>query len=124
MNPFTAILGVVVLVKLFNKFMDGYSTKVDSEDNIQLNRVARPPLFNYSNANLVDTSLLSYYSNMLNLNQEPEVNLEVLDNHYYRIVQQIENDRDLGLRVNIDVHELVTAHAYMTDMCRYFGNRN
>jgi hypothetical protein len=69
MSPFTAILGVVVLVRLFNKFMDGYGTKDDSEDNIQLNRVAKPPLFNYSNENLVDASLLSYYSNMLNLNQ-------------------------------------------------------
>lgn len=124
MSPFTAILSVVVLVRLFNKFMDGYGTKDDSEDNIQLNRVAKPPLFNYSNENLVDASLLSYYSNMLNLNQEPEVNLEVLDNHYYRIVQQMENDSNLGLRANIDVHELVTAYAYMTDMCRYFGNRN
>ena len=124
MNAFTVILGVVVLVKLFNKFMDGYSTKDDSEDTIQLNRVAQPPLFNYSNENIVNTSLLTYYSNMLNLNHEPEVNIEVLDNHYYRIVQQMEIDRDLGLGVNIDVHELISAHAYMTDMCRYFGNRN
>lgn len=124
MNAFTAILGVFVLVRLFSKFMDGFGTKDDSEDTIQLNRVAKSTLFNYSNENLVDTSLLSYYSNMLNLNQEPEVNLEVLDNHYYSIVQQMENDRDLGLRVNVDVHELISAHAYMTDMCRYFGNRN
>ena len=124
MNPFTSILGVFVLVRLLNKFMDGYGTKDDSEDTIQLNRVAQPPLLNYSNENIINTSLLTYYSNMLNLNYEPEVNLEVLDNHYYRIVQQMENDRDLGLRVNIDMHELNTAHAYMTDMCRYFGNRN
>lgn len=124
MNPFTAIVGVFLLVRLFNKFMDGYSSKVNSDDNIQINRVTKSPLFNYSNENLVDDSLLSYYTNMLNLSHEPEVNLEILDNHYYRIVQQMENDRDLGLRVNIDVHELVTAYAYMTDMCRYFGNRN
>jgi hypothetical protein len=124
MNPFTVILGVVLLVRLFNKFIDGYSTKDDPEVTIQLNKFAQPPLFNYSNENIVNTSLLTYYSNMLNLNHEPEVNLEVLDNHYYRIVQQMENDRDLGLRVNIDVHELITAYAYMTDMCRYFGNRN
>ncbi len=124
MNPFTAIVGVFLLVRLFNKFMDGYSSKVNSDDNIQINRVTKSPLFNYSNENLVDDSLLSYYTNMLNLSHEPEVNIEILDNHYYRIVQQMENDRDLGLRVNIDVHELVTAYAYMTDMCRYFGNRN
>ena len=124
MNPFTVIVGVFVLVGLFNKFMDGYSSKDNSEDNIQINRVTKSPLFNYSNENLVDDSLLSYYTNMLNLSHEPEVNLEILDNHYFRIVQQMENDRDLGLRVNIDVHELVTAYAYMTDMCRYFGNRN
>jgi hypothetical protein len=124
MNPFTVIVGVFVLVRLFNKFMDGYSSKDNSEDNIQINRVTKSPLFNYSNENLVDDSLLSYYTNMLNLSHEPEVNLEILDNHYFRIVQQMENDRDLGLRVNIDVHELVTAYAYMTDMCRYFGNRN
>ena len=124
MNPFTAIVGVFLLVRLFNKFMDGYSSKVNSDDNIQINRVTKSPLFNYSNENLVDDSLLSYYTNMLNLSHEPEVNLEILDNHYFRIVQQMENDRDLGLRVNIDVHELVTAYAYMTDMCRYFGNRN
>lgn len=124
MNPFTAIVGVFLFVRLFNKFMDGYSSKFNSDDNIQINRVTKSPLFNYSNENLVDDSLLSYYTNMLNLSHEPEVNLEILDNHYYRIVQQMENDRDLGLRVNIDVHELVTAYAYMTDMCRYFGNRN
>ena len=124
MNLFTAIVGVFLLVRLFNKFMDGYSSKVNSDDNIQINRVTKSPLFNYSNENLVDASLLSYYTNMLNLSHEPEVNLEVLDNQYYRIVQQMENDRDLGLRVNIDIHELVTAYAYMTDMCRYFGNRN
>ena len=124
MNPFTAIVGVFLLVRLFNKFMDGYSSKVNSDVNIQINRVTKSPLFNYSNENLVDDSLLSYYTNMLNLSHEPEVNLEILDNHYYRIIQQMENDRDLGLRVNIDVHELVTAYAYMTDMCRYFGNRN
>jgi N-acetyl-beta-hexosaminidase len=124
MNPFTAIVGVFLLLRLFNKFMDGYSSKVNSDDNIQINRVTKSPLFNYSNENLVDDSLLSYYTNMLNLSHEPEVNLEILDNHYYRIIQQMENDRDLGLRVNIDVHELVTAYAYMTDMCRYFGNRN
>jgi hypothetical protein len=104
--------------------MDGYGTVEESEDNIELNRVAKSPLFNYSNENLVNASLLSYYSNMLNFNHETEVNIEVLDNHYYRIVQQMENDRELGLRVNIDVRELVTAYAYMTDMCRYFGNRN
>ena len=124
MNPFTAIVGVFVLVRLFNKFMEGYSSKDNAEDHIQINRVAKSPLFNYSNENLVDISLLSYYSNMLNLDREPEVNLEVLDNHYFRLIQQMENDRDMGLRVNIDVHELVTAYAYMTDMCRYFGNRN
>lgn len=124
MNTFTVIVGVFLLVRLFNKFMDGYSSKVNSDDNIQINRVTKSPLYNYSNENLVDDSLLSYYTNMLNLSHEPEVNLEILDNHYYRIVQQMENDRDLGLRVNIDVHELVTAYAYMTDMCRYFGNRN
>ena len=104
--------------------MDGYSSKDNAQDHIQINRLTKSPLFNYSNENLVDDSLLSYYTNMLNLSHEPEVNLEVLDNHYYRIVQQMENDRDLGLRVNIDLHELVTAYAYMTDMCRYFGNRN
>ena len=109
MNPFTAIVGVFLLVRLFNKFMDGYSSKVNSDDNIQINRVTKSPLFNYSNENLVDDSLLSYYTNMLNLSHEPEVNLEILDNHYYRIIQQMENDRDLGLRVNIAVHELVTA---------------
>ena len=124
MNTFTVILGIFVLVRLFNKFMDGYGTVEESEDNIELNRVAKSPLFNYSNENLVNASLLSYYSNMLNFNHETEVNIEVLDNHYYRIVQQMENDRELGLRVNIDVRELVTAYAYMTDMCRYFGNRN
>ena len=124
MNPFTAIVGVFVLVRLFNKFMDGYSSKDNSEDIIQINKLRKSPLFNYSNENLVNASLLSYYTNMLNLSHEPEVNLEILDNHYHRIVQQMENDRELGLRVNIDVRELVTAYAYMTDMCRYFGNRN
>ena len=124
MNPFTVIVGVFVLVRLFNKFMDGYSSKDNAEDHKQINRVTKSPLFNYSNENLVADSLLSYYTNMLNLSHEPEVNLEILDNHYFRIVQQMENDRDLGLKVNIDLHELVTAYAYMTDMCRYFGNRN
>lgn len=93
MNPFTAIVGVFVLVRLFNKFMEGYSSKDNSEAKIQINRVPKSPLFNYSNENLVDASLLSYYTNMLNLSHEPEVNLEILHYHYYRIVQQMEYDR-------------------------------
>ena len=61
---------------------------------------------------------------MLHLNQEPEINIDVIDSHYYQIVEEMEHSRDLGLRVNQNIHDIIAARQYMTDMCRYFGNRN
>jgi hypothetical protein len=61
---------------------------------------------------------------MLKLNQEREINIDVIDNNYYEIVQEMEHARDLGIRVDQNIHDLIAAREYMTDMCRYFGNRN
>ena len=125
MNVFNVILGVFVLVKLVNKFVDGYSTK--SSTNILPNHYQRrnqPVLYNYSNGNTINHSLLAYYKKLLNLIDEPEINLEIVDMHYYSIFDEIEHARDLGLRTNVDFQELIAAREYMCDMCRYFGNRN
>ena len=61
---------------------------------------------------------------MLNLNNKPEINFDVVNNHYYSIFEEIEDARDLGHRINIDFQELISAREYMCDMCRYYGNRN
>lgn len=126
MNPFTAILGVVVLVKLFNKFMEGYTDSPSHINTIPANNSVRhrPPEHNYANSYLISGSLLHYYSSMLHLNQATEINIDVIDNNYYQIVQEMEHTRDLGLRVNQNIHDFIAAREYMTDMCRYFGNRN
>ena len=125
MNVFNVILGVFVLAKLINKFIDGYSLKNSS--NILPNHYQRriqPVLYNYSNGNTINLSLLVYYKKLLNLIDEPEINVEIVDMHYYSIFDEIEHARDLGLRTNIDFQELIAAREYMCDMCRYFGNRN
>ena len=125
MNVFNVILGVFVLAKLVNKFVDGYSSK--NTTNILTNhnhRRIQPVLYNYSNGNTINLSLLVYYKKLLNLIDEPEINLEIVDIHYYSIFDEIEHARDLGLRTNVDFQELIAAREYMCDMCRYFGNRN
>jgi hypothetical protein len=126
MNPFTAILGVFVLVKLFNKFMDGYTNSTSPINTLTTNNSLRHvlPEHNYANCNRISDSLLHYYSSMLYLNQEREINIDVIDNNYYEIVQEIEHTRNLGLRVDLNIEDLIAAREYMTDMCRYFGNRN
>lgn len=126
MNPFTAIVVVFVLVRLFNKFMDGYTNStlpINTTPTIS-SVVHLPTEHNYANSNRISDSLLHYYSNMLKLNQEREINIDVIDNNYYEIVQEIEHNRDLGLRVDQNIHDLIAAREYMTDMCKYFGNRN
>ena len=126
MSPFTAILGVVVLVRLFNKFMDGYHHSPSVINVLPINNLVihLPPEQNYTNSNCIRDSLLHYYSSMLHLNQEREINIDVIDNNYYEIVQEMEHTRDLGLRVEQNIHDLIAAREYMTDMCRYFGNKN
>lgn len=126
MNLFTVIVGVFVLVRLFNKFIDGYKYSPSSINVLPINNLVihLPPEHNYTNSNRISDSLLHYYSSMLHLNQEPEINIDVIDSHYYQIVEEIEHTRDLGLRVNQNIHDLIAAREYMTDMCRYFGNRN
>lgn len=126
MNPFTTILGVFVLVRLFNKFMDAYTNSTSPINTIPTNSsvIHLPTEHTYANSNRKSNSLLHYYSNMLKLDQEREIIIDVIDNNYYEIVQEIEHNRDLGLRVDQNIHDLIAAREYMTDMCRYFGNRN
>lgn len=126
MNPFTAILGVIVLVRLFNKFMDGYNHSPSPINVVPINNLVihLPPEHNYTNSNRISDSLLNYYSSMLHLNQEHEINIDVIESHYYQIVEEMEQTRDLGFRVDQNIHDLIAAREYMTDMCRYFGNRN
>jgi hypothetical protein len=126
MNPFTAIVGVFVLVRLFNKFMEGYSDTPSPINTMPVNNSVKHvlPVYNYANSSPISDSLLHYYSSMLNLNQEPEINIDIIESHYYQILEEMEHTRDLGLRVNQNIHDLIAAREYMTDMCRYFGNRN
>ncbi len=126
MSPFTAILGLIVLVKLFNKFMDGYKYSPSPINVLTTNNsvIHLPPEHNYANSNRISDSLLHYYSSMLHLNHEPEININVIDNNYYQILEEMEQTRSLGLIDDQNIHDLIAAREYMTDMCRYFGNRN
>ena len=126
MNIFNLIIGVFVLAKLIGKFLEGYGSNSSPMPNQSNNtrRITKPILYNYSNELTINASLLSYYTKMLNLNNEPEINFDVVNNHYYSIFEEIEDARDLGHRINIDFEELISAREYMCDMCRYYGNRN
>lgn len=126
MSPFTVILGVFLLIRMFNKFMEGYADTPTPINTLPVNNSVRHllPLYNYANSSRISDSLLHYYSSMLNLNQEPEINIDIIESQYYQIVEEMEHNRDLGLRVNQNIHDLIAAREYMTDMCRYFGNRN
>ena len=126
MNIFNLIIGVFVLARLIGKFLEGYGSNTSPMPNQSNNtrRITKPILYNYSNELTINASLLSYYTKMLNLNNEPEINFDVVNNHYYSIFEEIEDARDLGHRINIDFEELISAREYMCDMCRYYGNRN
>jgi len=126
MNIFNLIIGVFVLAKLIGKFLEGYGSNSSPMPNQSNNtrRITKPILYNYSNELTINASLVSYYTKMLNLNNEPEINFDVVNNHYYSIFEEIEDARDLGHRINIDFQELISAREYMCDMCRYYGNRN
>ena len=126
MNIFNLILGVFLLAKLIGKFLEGYGSNSSPMPNQSNNtrRITKSILYNYSNELTIHASLLSYYTKMLNLNNEPEINFDVVNNHYYSIFEEIEDARDLGHRINIDFQELISAREYMCDMCRYYGNRN
>jgi len=126
MNIFNLIIGVFVLARLIGKFLEGYGSNASPMSNQSNNtlRITKPILYNYSNELTINASLLSYYTKMLNLNNEPEINFDVVNNHYYSIFEEIEDARDLGHRINIDFEELISAREYMCDMCRYYGNRN
>ena len=126
MNIFNLIIGVFVLAKLIGKFLEGYGSNSSPMPNQSNNtrRITKPILYNYSNELTIHASLSSYYTKMLNLNNEPEINFDVVNNHYYSIFEEIEDARDLGHRINIDFQELISAREYMCDMCRYYGNRN
>jgi len=126
MNIFNLIIGVFVLARLIGKFLEGYGSNASPMPTQSNNtrRITKPILYNYSNELTINASLLSYYTKMLNLNNEPEINFDVVNNHYYSIFEEIEDARDLGHRINIDFQELISAREYMCDMCRYYGNRN
>jgi hypothetical protein len=126
MNIFNLIIGVFLLARLIGKFLEGYGSNASPMPNQSNNtrRITKPILYNYSNELTINASLLSYYTKMLNLNNEPEINFDVVNNHYYSIFEEIEDARDLGHRINIDFQELISAREYMCDMCRYYGNRN
>ena len=126
MNIFNLIIGVFVLARLIGKFLEGYGSNASPMPNPSNNtrRITKSILYNYSNELTIHASLLSYYTKMLNLNNEPEINFDVVNNHYYSIFEEIEDARDLGHRINIDFQELISAREYMCDMCRYYGNRN
>ena len=126
MNIFNLIIGVFVLARLIGKFLKGYGSNASPMPNQSNNtrRITKPILYNYSNERTIHASLLSYYTKMLNLNNEPEINFDIVNNHYYSKFEEIEDVRDLGHRINIDFQELISAREYMCDMCRYYGNRN
>ena len=126
MNIFNLIIGVFVLARLIGKFLEGYGSNASPMPNQSNNtrRITKPILYNYSNERTIHASLLSYYTKMLNLNNEPEINFDIVNNHYYSKFEEIEDVRDLGHRINIDFQELISAREYMCDMCRYYGNRN
>ena len=126
MNIFNLIIGVFVLARLIGKFLEGYGSNASPMPNPSNNtrRITKPILYNYSNERTIHASLLSYYTKMLNLNNEPEINFDIVNNHYYSKFEEIEDVRDLGHRINIDFQELISAREYLCDMCRYYGNRN
>jgi hypothetical protein len=126
MNIFNLIIGVFLLARLIGKFLEGYGSNASPMPNQSNNtrRITKPILYNYSNELTINASLLSYYTKMLNLNNEPEINFDLVNNHYYSIFEEIEDARDLGHRINIDFQELISAREYMCDMCRYYGNKN
>ena len=135
MSPLSIFFGIYGLYKLFNIINESnieketplvYSeiTKTQLSDIQNQIKLISTPKYNYINGIIIHDSLLNYYSDLLQLNDEPQINLDVIYVHFLNKTEQLENAQNLGLIQENNINELVAAREYMYDMCRYFGNRN
>jgi hypothetical protein len=135
MSPFSIIFGIYGLYKLLSIINEkniekekplAYSEIINthlSEIHEQLPLFSHPK-YNYINGIIIHDSLLNYYSDLLQLNEEPEINLDVIYDHFQNQTEQLENAQNLGLMQESKIYDLIAAREYMYDMCRYFGNKN
>ena len=125
------ILLAAFVIHLIKMFFDGFAEKEEkaakeAEDNknIQERLLNICPSSNYTNGYLVKAPLRIYYQSLLNLNEEKEINPDVIYHHYYQLVEQSETDETLGLKTKHNIRDLFAAKEYLTDLCKYIGNRN
>lgn len=123
------ILAVYLVIRLFKKFIDGYTEKDSpTPPTPKLAKPRKVPKYNYCNDRLVEGHLGAHYINELGIKDkaviDSEFDLEIVDYYYYQIVQEMENAKEQGLRLHYNVHDLITAKAYLTDRCRFLGNGN
>lgn len=126
-----AIFGLIKLASMLNKTSDkelpiAYSkiTRVEDEFHHKHSNITILPRYNYSNGVYIQNSLLNYYKELLNLNEVPRIDLDVISDHFQNKIEGIDKAENLGLSINHNINDLIAAREYMYDLCSYFGNRN
>lgn len=115
---------VSVFKKIFDNLFPDKQPKVDSNDNKKVIKNNQLPSINYSNERYVNGSLRNYYQNLLDLSEAKEINPEVIYNHYYNKLNEVEesfDDKKIKDTIGLD---LIAAREYIHDLCRYIGNKN
>ena len=98
MSPFSIIFGIYGLYKLLSmineKNIEKETPLAYSEiTNTQFSEIHNqlplfsPPKYNYINGIIIYDSLLNYYSDLLQLNEEREINLDVIYDHLTKFLQ-------------------------------------
>lgn len=128
------IILLFVVLKLIKNLLDGYNEpkqKIEepivqeannSKSNVQL--IPIDQMVNYNNEKAIAGSLKSHYEELLSLRKVPEINPDVLYDHYYEIIEELKIKGEYNFEIGSHAYDVSAAKEYLHDLCRYYGNRN
>ena len=122
MEAVIVIIGVFIIINLFKLLLDSYTGII--EHSIKLQKRIHQPLFNYSNGRTISCSLNAYYSHILSIKKDSEINRHEIFKHYQRAAAKVETSKLIGLKSKHNSKDLFAAYEYMNELCRYCENLN
>lgn len=134
METLKYIFLLIVVLKLIKNLLDGYNEpkqkmekpivlgSQDSESSIQIIPIDK--MVNFSNEKVIAGSLKSHYEDLLSLKRAPEINPDVLYDHYYEVMEELKIKGEYSFEIGSYANDVSAAKEYLHDLCRYYGNRN
>lgn len=134
METIKYIFLLILVLKLIKNLLDGYNEpkqKIEepiaqevnnSKSSAQL--IPIDQMINYSNEKAVAGSLKLHYEELLSLRKVPEINPDVLYDHYYEVMEELKIKGEYNFEIGSHANDVSAAKEYLHDLCRYYGNRN